>query len=106
MAEVLSKERTRLETLLSVSTALVSSLNVHKLFQQVSASIRRVVRQGFTHLALYDENADAMRTYVLDVVNSRDFVPRETLCQFPEGPQALRSRWASEKCSAVPTSNQ
>jgi hypothetical protein len=40
---------------------------VHKLFQEVSASIRRVVCQGFTHLALYEENADAMRTYVLNV---------------------------------------
>jgi len=89
MAEVLSKERTRLETLLSVSTALVSSLNVHKLFQQVSASIRRVVRQGFTHLALYDENADAMRTYVLDVVNNRDFVPPETLVPVSECPSGI-----------------
>ena len=46
LAEVLSKERTRLQTLLNVSTALVSSLNVHKLFKEVSASIRRVVRQA------------------------------------------------------------
>src|SRR5271165_193505 len=53
MAEVLSKERTRLETLLKVSTALVSSLNVQKLFREVSASLGRVVRQGFTQLSLY-----------------------------------------------------
>jgi formate hydrogenlyase transcriptional activator len=89
MAEVLSKERTRLETLLNVSNALVSSLNVHKLFQQVSASIRRVVRQGFTHLALYDENADAMRTYVLDVTDNRDFVPPETLVPVSECPAGI-----------------
>src|SRR5216683_7310237 len=106
MAEVLSKERTRLETLLSVSTALVSSLNVHKLFQQVSASIRRVVRQGFTHLALYDENADAMRTYVLDVVNNRDFVPPETLVPVSECPSGIAFALGQRKCSAVPTSNQ
>jgi GAF domain-containing protein len=34
MAEVLGKERSRLETLLNVSTALVSSLNVDKWFQE------------------------------------------------------------------------
>jgi formate hydrogenlyase transcriptional activator len=89
MAEVLSKERSRLETLLNVSNALVSSLNVHKLFQQVSASIRRVVRQGFTHLALYDENANAMRTYVLDVVDNRDFVPPETLVPVSDCPAGI-----------------
>jgi formate hydrogenlyase transcriptional activator len=89
MAEVLSKERTRLETLLSVSTALVSSLNVHKLFHQVSASIRRVVRTGFPDLALYDESADAMRTYVLNVVDNNDFVPPETLVPVSECPSGI-----------------
>jgi formate hydrogenlyase transcriptional activator len=89
MAEVLSKERTRLETLLNVSNALVSSLNVHKLFQQVSASIRRVLRQGFTHLALFDETTNAMRTYVLDVADNRDFIPPETLVPVSECPAGI-----------------
>jgi formate hydrogenlyase transcriptional activator len=89
MAEVLSKERIRLETLLSISTALVSSLNLRRLFQEVSASIRRVLRQGFTHLALYDENANAMRTYVLDVADNRDFVPPETLIPISECPAGI-----------------
>jgi GAF domain-containing protein len=78
LAEVLSKERSRLETLLNVSTALVSSLNVHKLFQEVPASIRRLVRQGFAHLALYDEGGNVMRKYVLDVTDNSDFVPPNT----------------------------
>jgi formate hydrogenlyase transcriptional activator len=89
MADVLSKERSRLETLLNVSNALVSSLNVHKLFQQVSASIRRVMRQGFTHLALYDETGDAMRTYVLDVADNRDFIPPETMVPVSECPAGI-----------------
>jgi formate hydrogenlyase transcriptional activator len=89
MAEVLGKERSRLETLLNVSTALVSSLNVHKLFQEVSSSIRRMVRQGFTHLALYDEGADAMRTYVLDVADNRDFIPPETLVPVSDCPAGI-----------------
>lgn len=97
MVEVLSKERPRLETLLSVSPALVSSLNVHKLFQQVSASIGREVRQGFTHLALYDENADAMRTYVLDAVNNRDFVPPETLVPVSEYPPGIAFALGEQK---------
>jgi formate hydrogenlyase transcriptional activator len=89
MAEVLSKERTRLETLLEVNAALVSSLNVQKLFQEVSVSMRRMLRQGFTQLALYDESANAMRIYAMDVVNNRDFVPPETLVPVSECPSGI-----------------
>jgi formate hydrogenlyase transcriptional activator len=89
LAEVLSKERNRLETLLNVSTALVSSLNVQKLFREVSASIRRLVRQGFTHLALYDEGANAMRKYILDVSNNSEFLPPDTLIPVPECPAGI-----------------
>jgi formate hydrogenlyase transcriptional activator len=86
LAEVLSKERVRLETLLHVSTALVSSLDIHKLFQEVSASIRRIARQGFTHLSLYDETANAMRVYALNVADNQDLVPPETLLPLSESP--------------------
>ena len=86
LAEVLSKERVRLETLLDVGTALVSSLDVHKLFQEVSSSIRQVVRQGFTHLSLYDESANAMRIYALDVANNQDLFPPNTLVPIAECP--------------------
>ena len=86
MADVLSKERIRLETLLSVSTALVSSLDIHKLFQEVSASLGRIMGQGFTHLALYDESANSMRIYALNVVNNQDLLPPETLVPLSESP--------------------
>ncbi len=86
LAEILSKERIRLETLLHVSTALVSSLDIHKLFQEVSSSIRRVVRQGFTHLSPYDEKENAMRIYALNVVNNQDLVPPETLVPISGSP--------------------
>lgn len=87
LAEVLSKERVRLETLLHVSNALVSSLDIHKLFQEVSSSIRQLVREGFTHLSLYDENANAMRVYALDVVSNQNLVPPETLVPLSDSPE-------------------
>ena len=97
LSEAHSKERVRLEILLSTSTALVSSLNLRRLFQEVSVSIRRVLRQGFTHLALYDQTNDAMRVYVLDVADNRDFVPPETQVAIAECPTGIAFRLGERK---------
>jgi GAF domain-containing protein len=66
MANVLTREKTRMEMLLDVNTALISSLDMHKLFRDVSGLIQRVVRQDLTHLALYDKVHDMMDFYVVD----------------------------------------
>jgi len=89
LTEVLSKERIRLESVLNVSTALTSSLNVQNLFQEVSASIRQVVRQDFTHLSLYDERAQAMRVYALDLISNQDLLPAETLVPISQCPAGI-----------------
>jgi formate hydrogenlyase transcriptional activator len=66
MTEVLAGEKKRLETLLDITTALISSLDVHKLFQEVASLLQPFVRQDFTHLALYDAASGAMKHHILD----------------------------------------
>jgi formate hydrogenlyase transcriptional activator len=65
MANALNREKFRLETLLNVNTALISSVDMQEVLPEVSALIRRILNQDFTYIALYDKNHDAMKFYVL-----------------------------------------
>lgn len=60
-SDVLAGEKSRLETLLGVSTALISSLDMQKVFRDVSGFIARMFKPDYTQLSLYDRNADAMK---------------------------------------------
>ena len=66
MTEVLCDEKKRLETLLDITTALMSSLDVHKLLQDISSLLQPLVSQDFTHLALYDAGTGTMKHHILD----------------------------------------
>ncbi len=50
----LRKEMNRLQMLLDVSTILASNWNVHQVFPQISARIRRVLRQEYAGFELHD----------------------------------------------------
>ena len=65
-ADVLAGEKARLETLLDVSTALMSSLDMQRVFRDVSGFIGRMFKPDYTHLSLYDRSADAMKFYILE----------------------------------------
>jgi formate hydrogenlyase transcriptional activator len=92
MAEVLGREKAQLETLLDVNSALVSSLDVQKLLQEISISIRRIVQQDYTHLALYDKAADGMKFYVLNTASQpADLLP-ETLVALSQCPDGIAFR--------------
>ncbi len=60
------EEKERLEMLLEVSTTLMSNLDVQQLFPAISDLIRRVVRQDYASLALYEEANQCLRVYALD----------------------------------------
>jgi len=92
MAEVLIREKTRLEMLLDVNTTLSSSLDMHKLFGEVSELIRRVVCQDFTHLALYDKIHDAMNFYVVDSGNAAAVATPECMVPLSESPAGIAYR--------------
>ena len=64
MADVLASEKSRLETQLQVSTALISSLDVRALFQDVSILLRDFIAHDFTHLALHDSNNGEMKLLI------------------------------------------
>jgi formate hydrogenlyase transcriptional activator len=60
------EEKERLEMLLEVSTTLMSNLDVQELFPAISALIRRVIRQDYASVALYEEATACLRVYALD----------------------------------------
>jgi formate hydrogenlyase transcriptional activator len=55
VSETLQQERKRQQTLLGVSQLLSSNLDVREIFPQISAYIRRVLRQEYASLSLRDE---------------------------------------------------
>jgi len=62
----LDEEKERLEALLQVSTSLVSTLDVQKIFPAISGVIRRVFRHDYASLIVHDEGTHELRKYALD----------------------------------------
>ena len=60
------EEKERLEMLLELSTTLMSNLDVQELFPAISSLIRRVVRQDYASVAIYEEANHCLRMYALD----------------------------------------
>jgi formate hydrogenlyase transcriptional activator len=60
------EEKQRVEMLLEVSTALMSNLDVRQLFPAISDLIRKVVRQDYASIALYEEGNQCLRIYAMD----------------------------------------
>ena len=92
MSDVLSREKAQLETLLDVNNALVSTLDVQELLREISISIRRIVQQDYTHLALYDKAADGMKFYLLDTANQPSNLLPETLVPLSQCPAGIAFR--------------
>ncbi|HET9218761.1 MAG TPA: sigma 54-interacting transcriptional regulator [Terriglobia bacterium] len=62
----LRKERDRLQLLLRINNALVSNLDLKTLFVAISKSLREVLHNDYTSLALHDKELDRLRIYALD----------------------------------------
>jgi formate hydrogenlyase transcriptional activator len=60
------EEKERLQMLLEVGTTLMSNLDVQQLFPEISGLIRRVVRQDFASVTLYEEAHRCLRVYAQD----------------------------------------
>lgn len=87
LADVVAAEKARIETLLDVSRALMSGLDMQKLFCDVSDFIRRVFKPDFTHLSLYDSTADAMKFYIFESTAAVVHSPEKLVpaCECPAG---------------------
>ncbi len=69
-------EKQRLKMLVEVSTTLVSNLDLRRLFPAISDLIRKVVRQGYASVSLYDKVTHSMRMHALDDPSAAEpFVP-------------------------------
>jgi formate hydrogenlyase transcriptional activator len=62
----LRKERDRLQLLLRINNALVSNLELKALFVAISKSLREVLNNDYTSLALHDKERNRLRIYALD----------------------------------------
>ena len=62
----LHKETSRLQMLLDVSTLLASNWNLQQVFPQISARIRRVLRQEFAAFNLHDPSSGVLVRHALD----------------------------------------
>ena len=62
----LEGEKQRLKMLVEINSTLVSNRSVQQLFPIVSDLIRKVVRQDYASIALYDKAGDCLRLYALD----------------------------------------
>jgi len=73
--EQLARERDRLRALLEIDNAVASCLDTKRLFQAISASLRRTFGLDYVSLLIYSPELNALRMQVLD---------------FPEGTGAIR----------------
>jgi formate hydrogenlyase transcriptional activator len=60
------QEKQRQEALLNISTALVASHDLQKIFPDISAFIRKVFHHSFANLAIYDQIMHELRQYAWD----------------------------------------
>ena len=62
----LQQEKERLQMLLEVNTALVSNLDVQRVFPAISSFVRKVLKQDFASVTLLDETTQSLQQYALD----------------------------------------
>jgi formate hydrogenlyase transcriptional activator len=87
------EEKERLEMLLEVSTTLMANLDVQQLFPTISALIRRVIRQDYASVALYEEASRSVRVYALDSPLADELIGPDTvvpLAELPSGTGFLK----------------
>jgi formate hydrogenlyase transcriptional activator len=62
----LAEERDRLRLLLEINNAVVGHLDFRRLFQEIAASLRRVLQQEYLSIALLDPIQKTLRVHALD----------------------------------------
>ena len=73
------EEKERLQMLLEVGTTLMSNLDVPQLFPEISGLIRRVVRQDYASVTLYEEAHHCLRVYALDSPLADELIASDTV---------------------------
>jgi formate hydrogenlyase transcriptional activator len=82
----LAAERDRLRLLLEINNAVVTQLDFRQLFQQIAASLRRVLQQDYLSLALYDRERQTFRVHALDFPSGKGLMQEEMIVPFQDAP--------------------
>jgi formate hydrogenlyase transcriptional activator len=85
----LAEERDRVRLLLEINNAVISQLDSRSLYQQIAASLRRVLRQDYLGIGLHDEAQQTMRVYALDFPAGKGLIREEEVFPWKEVPAAL-----------------
>jgi formate hydrogenlyase transcriptional activator len=96
------EEKERLQMLLEVGTTLMSNLDVQELFPAISGLIRRVVRQDYASIALYEEANQGLRVYALDSALADELIAPDAVVPIVEsasGPGFLRGEIKVSNCA-------
>jgi formate hydrogenlyase transcriptional activator len=90
----LAHERDRQRLLLEVNNAVVSHLDLDRLFEAVSACLRKVIRHDSSSLVLYEPETRQYRVHMLDFTKNTTFTEEgqaDPQCKGPSG-IAIRTR--------------
>ncbi|HVB33831.1 MAG TPA: sigma 54-interacting transcriptional regulator [Patescibacteria group bacterium] len=90
----LARERDRLRTLLELTNAVVSRLDLRDLFAAISTSLRRLFDCEYASLSLYEPQTGRMRIQVLDFPAGKGWIREEMSMSVDATPagQAFRTR--------------
>ena len=75
----LAHERDRLRMLLEVNNAVVSCLDTTKLFQAISASLRRTFSLDYVSLLIYDPEIQSLRLQMLDFPDGSGLIRQDAI---------------------------
>jgi formate hydrogenlyase transcriptional activator len=78
------EEKERLQMLLEVGTTLMSNVDVQQLFPAISTLIRRVVRQDYASVTLYEEAHCRLRMYALESPLAEELIASDTVVPIVE----------------------
>ncbi len=79
LQQELVRERDRLRLILGVNNAVVSQLDLHKLFETASNGIRRRLGYEYASLSIYSAESGELRLHASDFENQGELVPDGTL---------------------------
>jgi formate hydrogenlyase transcriptional activator len=89
LRQKLAEERDRLQLLLQVNNAVVAHLDVHELFRSTAECLRRVIRQDYTSLALYDAVGERWLLHSLDFPEGKGHIQQEQFVDFEGAPASV-----------------
>jgi transcriptional regulator with GAF, ATPase, and Fis domain len=93
----LATQTERLRLLLDVSATLAAHRDLHKLLQEISTALQRLVKHDYASLSLYDREVRQLRLYALDFPRGSGLV-REQVVFATEGRRTGRSCAPASPC--------